>query len=227
MIMQHSESNSKQRGPKQSWIGPTSLIALSVIPLLAGAVRVAGLSGSGPITPENARFVASPLPISLHIVSASVFCILGAFQFWPNLQNITRKWHKLAGRIMVPSGVVAAVTALWMTIFYPVAPNDGPLLYWERLIFGTGMLLSLILGTYAISQRDFPQHRKWMMRSYAISLGAGTQAVTQLPLILTFGPPSELHRGLLMGGAWVLNLLVAEWVLREPIPSALHRPFLT
>jgi uncharacterized membrane protein len=225
--MRHSESNTKQRGPKQSWIGPTSLIALSVIPLLAGAVRVAGLSGSGPITPEGARFVASPLPISLHIVSASVFCILGAFQFWPNLQSKTRKWHRLAGRIMAPCGVIAALTALWMTLFYPVAENDGPLLYWERLVFGAGMLACLLLGIGAIYRRDFVQHRNWMMRGYAIGLGAGTQAITQLPLILTFGPPSELNRGLLMGGAWVLNLLVAEWILREPRSRASHVPLLT
>jgi uncharacterized membrane protein len=205
---------------KTSWLAPMSLLALSLIPLLAGAVRLAGLSGSGRITPENARFFVSPLPISLHIVSASVFCILGAFQFWPSFLTEMPKWHKLAGRVMLPCGVVAAITALWMTLFYPVAHNDGPLLYWERLVFGAGMLVSLILGTYSIGKRDFSRHRKWMMRAYAIGLGAGTQAVTQLPVIVTLGPPDELSRGLLMGAGWILNLLIAEWILRKGRPIA-------
>ncbi len=181
---------------------------------------MAGITGTVAITPENARFVASPLPISLHIVSASLFCILGAFQFWPSFLRTMPKWHKLAGRIMLPCGIVAAICALWMTLFYPVAHNDGPLLYWERLVFGAAMLVSLLLGTYAIGGRDFSQHRKWMVRAYAIGLGAGTQAVTQLSLILTLGPPDELNRGLLMGAGWILNLLVAEWILRKGPPIA-------
>jgi hypothetical protein len=39
------------------------------------------LSGSAEITLANARFFASPLPVVVHIVSASVYAILGAFQF--------------------------------------------------------------------------------------------------------------------------------------------------
>ena len=54
-----------------------------------------------------------------------------------------------------------------------------------------------------------------MRRAYAIGQGAGTQALTQLPLLLTFGKPDELNLALLMGGAWVLNLAVAEWLIRR------------
>lgn len=222
MTMQHATSVTKQ-----SWLVPISLLALNLVPMLAGVVRLGGLSSAHPITAENARFIAAPLPISLHIISASLFCILGAFQFWPDFLRKMPKWHKIAGRIMLPCGIVAAITALWMTLLYPVAQNDGPLLYWERLLFGAGMLVSLILGTYAINQRDFSQHRKWMMRAYAIGLGAGTQAVTQLPLILTFGPPSELYRGLLMGAGWILNLVVAEWILRGGRSNARGIPLIT
>jgi ABC-type uncharacterized transport system permease subunit len=65
-----------------------------------------------------------------------------------------------------------------------------------------------------------------MMRGYAISLGAGTQGLTQLPLVLTVGMPGELPRALLMGAAWITNLLVAEWIIwkdslyRQEIPFA-------
>src|SRR4029453_13112048 len=58
-----------------------ALLALSAIPLAAGAFRLTQLAGGAEITPANARFFASPLPVVVHIVSAGGYIILGAFQF--------------------------------------------------------------------------------------------------------------------------------------------------
>lgn len=57
------------------------------------------------------------------------------------------------------------------------------------------------------------RHREWMMRGYAIGLGAGTQVLTLLAGELIVGPPSELSQALLMGAGWVINLAVAEWII--------------
>src|SRR5664279_841460 len=65
------------------WLVPAGLVLLSLVPVAAGMVRVTQLAGGGPVTPDNARFFASPVPVVLHIVCASVFCLLGAFQFVP------------------------------------------------------------------------------------------------------------------------------------------------
>lgn len=117
------------------------------------------------------------------------------------------------------------MSGLWMNQFYPYAESDGFLLYCFRLIFGFGMLLCLVFGLTSIRRRDFDQHRNWMMRGFAISLGAGTQALTQLPLVLTVGMPGELPRALLMGAAWILNLLIAEWIIRKNRLSQHAMPF--
>jgi len=45
-------------------------------------------------------------------------------------------------------------------------------------------------------------------------MGAGTQPLTLMVGELIGGPPSELSRALLMGAAWVINLAVAEWIIR-------------
>ena len=68
---------------RAEWLVPAALIALSALPVGAGAVRLAELSGGAEITPANARFFAAPLPAVLHILSVSVYCVLGAFQFPP------------------------------------------------------------------------------------------------------------------------------------------------
>ena len=54
-----------------------------------------------------------------------------------------------------------------------------------------------------------------MLRAYAIGMGAGTQALTLMTGALVVGPPSELSRAFLMGAASVINLAVAEWIIRR------------
>ena len=83
------------------------------------------------------------------------------------------------------------------------------------------MAVSIVLGYAAIRRGDVIQHRAWMMRGYAIGLGAGTQVLTQLAGSLIIVPPSELSGALLMGAGWVINLAVAEWANhKRPAPPA-------
>ncbi|MBK9715657.1 MAG: DUF2306 domain-containing protein [Kouleothrix sp.] len=192
-----------------------ALILLSIIPLAGGAFRLTQLAGGAAITPANARFFASPLPVVLHIVSVSIYAILGAFQFVPSLRRRRRAWHRAAGWLLIPCGLTAALSGLWMTLFYPWPDGDGALLYGLRLLFGSAMLLSILLGAAAIRRRDFARHGEWMLRGYALGMGAGTQPLTLLAGALIVGPPSELSRALLMGAAWAINLAVAEWAIRK------------
>ena len=203
------------RSTKSDWLIPGGLIALSLVPAVAGMVRLAQLAGGAEVTPENARFFAAPLPVVLHIPAVIVYSILGAFQFSPSFRRRHRSWHRAAGRILVPCGLVAALSGLWMAHFYPWAAGDGQLVYIERLVFGTAMVLSIVLGLHAIKRRDFASHGVWMIRAYAIGLGAGTQVLTHLPwFLLADERPGELPRAVMMGAGWVLNVVVAEWIIR-------------
>lgn len=201
---------------KSDWRIPAALVALSMVPAIAGTVRLAQLAGGADITPENARFFAAPLPVVLHIPAVIVYSILGAFQFSPSFRRRRRAWHRAAGRILAPCGLVAALSGLWMTQFYPSPPGDGQLVYMERLVFGSTMVVSIVLGLDAIRRRAFASHGVWMIRAYAIGLGAGTQVLTHLPwFLLVDGKPGELARGLMMGAGWVINVVVAEWIIRK------------
>jgi uncharacterized membrane protein len=166
------------------------------------------------ITPENARFLASPIPVVLHIVGAAVYIVLGAFQFLPSIRRNNPGWHRRAGRLLVVSGLVAALSALWMTHFYPLPASDGALLYVFRLFFGSAMVASIVIGFIVIRRREIARHRAWMMRGYAIGLGAGTQALLFLVGELAVGAPDVQARALLMGAGWAINLAVAEWIIR-------------
>jgi uncharacterized membrane protein len=201
--------------PRRSeWWIPTLLILLSLVPAVAGTARLAQLA-SGAHTAQNARFFAQPLPVVLHILSVIPYSIVGAFQFSPGFRRRNRRWHRMAGRVLGMCGLVAAVTGLWMAHFYPWPEGDGYGLYVERLVFGTAMVASLVLGVRSAIRRDFVSHGAWMTRAYAIGLGAGTQVLTHLPWFIFVGKPGETARTLLMGAGWVINVIVAEWVIRR------------
>jgi uncharacterized membrane protein len=201
------------------WLVPVGLLMLSFIPIAGGAFRLNQLAGGAQITTANARFFASPLPVTMHIVSVTIFSLLGAFQFDPSFRRRRPAWHRAAGRILIPSGLVAALSGLWMTLFYPWSDSDGVILYGLRLLFGSVMLGAIFLGVAAIRRRDFIQHGHWMIRGYAIGLGAGTQALTQMTWMLLIGKPDELAKAMLMAAGWVINLGMAEWIIRKrPVP---------
>ncbi|MCC6627714.1 MAG: DUF2306 domain-containing protein [Chloroflexi bacterium] len=197
------------------WFLPVALLLLSAVPLAAGAFRLAELAGGAAITPANARFFAAPLPVVLHIVSAAVYAVLGPLQFVPSIRRRMPSWHRRAGHLVVGSGLVVALSGLWMTLFYKLPEHDGALLYGFRLLFGSAMVVSIILGVTTIKRGEVMRHRAWMARGYAIGLGAGTQVLTLLAGEMIAGPPSELGRALLMGVAWLINLAVAEWAVHR------------
>ncbi|MEV5718522.1 DUF2306 domain-containing protein [Amycolatopsis mediterranei] len=203
---------------KPAWLVPAGLLLLSAVPVAAGSARVAELAAGARVTADNARFFAMPLPVVLHIFGASTFCVLGAFQFVPSLRRRRPRWHRVAGRVLVPCGLVAALSGLWMTLFSELPPGDGDLLTVFRLFFGTAMAGSIVLATFAIRRRDVRRHRVWMTRGYAIGLGAGTQVLTHVPWTLLVGVPGEFTRAMLMAAGWVINLVVAEWALRRRAP---------
>lgn len=201
---------------RKDYLIPAGLIALSLVPGIAGTARLAELASHAPVTASNARFFALPLPVVLHIPAAILYSIVGALQFSPGLRRQARGWHRASGRALLPFGVLVALTGLWMTLAYPWPAGDGVMVFVERLVVGVVMLDALLAGTIAVVQRDYAAHGEWMTRAYALGLGAGTQVLTHLPwFILVDTHPGELARGVMMGSAWLINALVAEWVIRR------------
>lgn len=196
------------------WLAPAALMALGLVPGLAGVSRLASLTG-GAVTAANARFFAMPVPVVLHVVAAVPFALLGALQFAPGFRRRSPRWHRAAGRLLAPLGLVVALSGLWMTLAYPWPPGDGQALYLQRLLFGSAMAAALVAGLDAIRRQDFRAHVAWMTRAYAIAMGAGTQVLTHLPWFVLMGQPSTAARAWLMGAGWVINLVVAEWVIHR------------
>lgn len=203
----------RRRRRRPEWLAPAGLIVLSLVPVAAGVFRLTDLAVGTTVTPENARFFDSPGPVVVHIVSSVVFLVLGALQFAPSLRR--RRWHRIAGRILAPAGLLSAGSAIWMTLSYAMPAVNGPALHVMRLGFGTAMAAAIVVAFVAIRRGDVRTHSAWMTRAYAIGLGAGTQVFTFLPWTLVLGAPGQAMHSVLMGAGWVINLVVAEVVIRR------------
>jgi uncharacterized membrane protein len=212
------------RDRPRGWPVPVGLVALSAIPLTAGTLRLVQLAGGPELIPADGRYASSPLPLVLHIVGAAVYALVGALQLVPCFRRRHRSWHRRAGRVLTVAGLLVAGSALWMTLLYAQKPGTGDLLYVLRLVFGAAMAGCLVLGFTAIRRRDIAAHRAWMIRAYAIGLAAGTQAFTEGVSGAVLGT-GVVRDDLAKGAGWVLNLAVAEWVVRRPAgPRPRRRP---
>jgi uncharacterized membrane protein len=197
-----------------SWRVPLALVVLSLIPVISGSLRLIEAAGGPQLMPVNPRIDASPAPLVVHVLAAAIYAVLGAFQFPARLRRRHPAWHRRSGRILVGAGLAVAGSGLWMTLFYSGAPG-GVLLWTIRLVVGSTMAAAIVLGFTAIRRRDIAAHRAWMIRAYALGLGAGTQAFTEGIGEALFGT-GDLSKAISMGSAWVINALVAEWIIRRP-----------
>lgn len=201
-----------RRGGRRIWWISVGLAFFGLLPGLARLL--VALAGGDPEAAPPTDPDASRLPLIVHGVTGTAFAVLGAFQFPTALRRSRRTWHRRTGRLLVPLGLIAAVSALWLTLFYPNLHDTGALLTAVRLTFASAMVASIVVAFIAIRHREIARHRAWMIRAYALALGVSTQIFT-----LGFGQAifgdTELSTALLIGAGWVINLAIAEWVIRR------------
>ncbi len=208
---------------ERSWPVPMALVALSALPLMAGMFRLIQLAGGPALIPADHRFAGFPLPLVVHLVGVMTYVLVGVLQFVPRFRRRHPAWHRRAGRMLAVAGLLVAVSALWMTLFYETKPGTGDLLFVLRLVFGSAMVVCLVRGVTTIRRRNIAAHRAWMIRAYAIGLAAGTQAFTGGIGGAIFGT-GVLAADLAKGVGWVINLAVAEWAIRRPVHRRVALP---
>ena len=191
-----------------AWLAITGLLLLSALPIIGGVVRlseVPAVAGSRPL--------ASSVAAVAHIVAMTVYCLLGAFQFSPALRG-RRRWHRTAGRVLIPVGFVAALGAAWLAVFFSGPPDQLPLAM-VRLVFASAMLVFLALGTAAVIRRAFVMHGDWMARAYAIGVGNGTQSLVVILWTVPLGEVDAWGETWLVATGTLITVFVAELLIRR------------
>lgn len=156
-----------------------------------------------------------PLSLIIHIASSAIFGVMGALQmiFIKTKKRVTL--HRSLGPMITLAGILSASSGLWMTLANGTLDGSSTLLMGIRLFFGSLMLLFLSLGIREIIKANFVNHGKWMLRAYAIGFGAVSQIFTLMIGEIVLGSVNPNAKALLMGTAWLINLIVAERVIMK------------
>lgn len=152
-----------------------------------------------------AMFARFPVRALLHMVAGMVMLVAGALNLDPGLRLRHRVLHRWMGRAYVAAVVIGGTAALL------AAPwSYGGMV--THLGFGTLGVLSItttLLGLAAIRKGDVRVHREWMIRSYALTLGAVMLRI-YIPVSLVAGARFEEAYQVISWACWVPNLIVAE-----------------
>lgn len=165
---------------------------------------------SPPQTPAQA--LGNPLGVPwlvIHIAGAVTALAVGSLQFLPRLRRGASPPHRWTGRIYVAGCLIGGVAGL---ILSP-GSSAGPI---ASAGFGSLAILWIVvtlLGWRAAVQGRLVEHRRWMIRSRALTLAAVTLRI-YLPLVMIFDLPFLPWYRAISFLAWVPNLIVAELWLR-------------
>lgn len=143
----------------------------------------------------------------VHVAGSVTALVLGSLQFLPVLRRGPQ--HRWVGRIYLAGCLIGGTAGLIL------APGSfaGPI---ATAGFGSLAILWItvtLLGWCAALQGRFVAHRRWMIRSWALTLAAVTLRL-YLPLVMILDLPFLPWYRAIAFLCWVPNLIAAELWLR-------------
>lgn len=106
-----------------------------------------------------------------HIIPGLLFVALGPFQFMAGVRRRRPRLHRWMGRIFFADAFAVGLTALMMS---PKMAIGGALETSATFTFAVLLMFALGRGFVAIRAGRPAQHRRWVIRAYAIGLGVAT-----------------------------------------------------
>lgn len=192
---------------------------MTLLALLVAAYAVT-LSAVPKLRPELMVVLFAQLPLAAyaHFLGGGIAMAIGAFQLHGELRRRSLVAHRWLGRIYVIAVIVGGIAGFVLAI----NSSAGPVAQWGFGLLAVAWLASTLNAYRNARDRNFTQHRAWMIRSYALTLAAVTLRV-YLPASLIARLPMDVAYPAIAWLCWVPNVLVAEWFVRarsvSPIPA--------
>jgi len=164
---------------------------------------------SGPL---KHKLQSIPWAMYAHLGGGAVALLTGVFQFNSAVRSRFLALHRNLGRLYLVAVFLSGGAGLFMATI-----SDGGLS--THIGFGLLAVLWLTSSCMAylrIRQKDIVNHRRWMIRSYSLTLAAVTLRLWIPILGAATGAEFESIYLTISWLAWVPNLVVAEWVILHP-----------
>lgn len=145
----------------------------------------------------------------VHAITAMPPLLTGIVLFSKRIRNASLKWHRWAGTVYCVCIWISAT----LGIILAVANQNGLIAKGGFGFLGFGWFITTWYAYATGRARDIASHRKWMIRSYALTL-----AVVSIRPMFIFGPWWGLDNAtwyvLVTWLCWVPNLIIAEAYIR-------------
>jgi Predicted membrane protein (DUF2306) len=206
---------------------PQALLWLILlVPALAiGGFALRLVTGNPALVPYELRvnLLHAPIPFVLHTSFGGLAMLLGPWQFLTRIRQLWPALHRWVGRLYVGCCLISGLAA------YPVALGTiaGPVAAAGFTLMATAWLIATAAAWQAIRARRIAAHRRWMIRSFALTLSAVTlRFLLLLPLAWPDAVEFMTFYSCTAWGSWILNLALAELYLRlsSSAPPARRRP---
>lgn len=154
-----------------------------------------------------------------HIVFGGLALLLSPVQLSSRVRARVPRLHRVTGRVVLVAIALAGTAGFLLSWFNTAGPIG-------TAGFGTLAVLWVSfagLGLRAILRGDVATHRRWMLRTFALTYAAVTLRLWLFALIPLLGDFASAYV-VVPFLSWVPNLLVVEWMLRrsgvDPAPAA-------
>jgi uncharacterized membrane protein len=165
-----------------------------------------------------------------HVLFGSVALLTAVLQIWPWFRRRHPVAHRRTGRVYVFGGVLpAGIAALTIGSLSPFGPATRA----SNVLLAVVWLYVTWKGWRAARNRRFGEHRRWMIRSFALTASIITNRIWGAIFVIGLQPQLETtfhgDEGLLAWVTsaatawlgWTIPLLAAEWWLER---GRTHRP---
>jgi len=199
----------KRKLSKMAWLGGATLSAGVAL----FSYRYVAKIGPVPPTVAHNRFL-NPWTV-VHAASAATALLLGPVQFLPAVRRRWPRVHRWTGRTYVAGCLAGGASALVLA----AGISSG-------VIAGAGFGTLGVVWMHATSQgwrtaraRQWSEHRRWMIRSFAMTFSAVTLRI-YMPLAGVLGFDLMRAYPAIAWLCWVPNAILAELYLRGSGASA-------
>ena len=145
-----------------------------------------------------------------HIVFGGLALLLSPVQLSSRVRARVPRLHRATGRVVLVAIALAGTAGFLLSWFNTAGPIG-------TAGFGTLAVLWVVfagLGLRAILRRDVATHRRWMLRTFALTYAAVTLRLWLLVLIPLLGDFASAY-AVVPFLCWVPNLVVVELLLRR------------
>ncbi len=158
----------------------------------------------------------TPLFFLLHVSLAPAALLLAAFQFLAKRPPGNRTIHRFIGRFYGLCVLVAGVSGLVVA----VGAKGGVVASTGFALLSVLWIYTTVQGVLKVRAGDITSHRRWMLRSFALTL-AGVTLRLQLLGFMVAGIEYTEASLFLAWSCWVPNIIFVEWWMRRRAAAGL------